>query len=153
MRVGLDALFRELPLDAAMPDLLPRSAKADVTAKAAAAAADATPAIQAAIWLYIDDLERSHTVSQGISGPVGAFWHGIMHRREGDFWNAKYWLRQARSVWSDSQFVAELGGSFDPCAFVDFVEQAGGANPAELVDLQRKEWLALFSYCSRSEGE
>ena len=46
------------------------------------------------VWLLCDFLDESHTISQGISTPSGSFWHGIMHRREGDFSNAKYWFRK-----------------------------------------------------------
>jgi hypothetical protein len=132
--------------------------------------------LQAAMWLYVDDLNRSHEISQGIAGPVGAYWHGIMHRREGDFWNAKYWLRQAEPIWSeeacfrldsssaqmfDGRADGYNGGSklphsnlrFDPLVFVDQVEAARGANPVDLVAMQRLEWMALFTYCVERVGE
>src|SRR5688572_8078834 len=47
----------------------------------------------AGVWLLHDFLDESHTLSQGIDTSAGSFWHGIMHRREGDFSNAKYWFR------------------------------------------------------------
>lgn len=47
----------------------------------------------AGLWLLAGELDRSHTLSQSIDSASGAYWHGIMHRREGDFWNAKYWFR------------------------------------------------------------
>ncbi len=49
---------------------------------------------ESALWLLAGDLDRSHEISQRIDTREGAFWHGIMHRREGDFWNAKYWFRK-----------------------------------------------------------
>jgi hypothetical protein len=135
-------LFAGLPLALAMPELLPGSHKATTSYLAADAVAghNGHPELQAALWLYVDDLERSHTISQCIAGPVGAYWHGIMHRREGDFWNAKYWLRQASGI------DLSIDG-YDPVRFVDHVEAAKGANPADLVEMQRKEWMALFTYC------
>src|SRR4051794_22468194 len=51
--------------------------------------------LAAGLWLYVDNLERSHTVSQSLDSPTGAYWHGIMHRREGDFANSHYWMRRA----------------------------------------------------------
>src|SRR4051812_4745927 len=48
--------------------------------------------LAAGLWLYVDDLDRSHTVSQSITDATGSFWHGIMHRREGDFANSHYWM-------------------------------------------------------------
>lgn len=53
--------------------------------------------VESALWLVVGELDRSHSVSQNDSSAEGSFWHGIMHRREGDFSNAKYWFRQAGS--------------------------------------------------------
>lgn len=50
---------------------------------------------EAALWLLAGDLDRSHQISQSIETPSGSYWHGIMHRREGDFSNSKYWFRRA----------------------------------------------------------
>jgi hypothetical protein len=47
-----------------------------------------------ALWLLHDFLDQSHQISQSITTSTGSFWHGIMHRREGDYWNSKYWFRQ-----------------------------------------------------------
>ncbi|HEX4146043.1 MAG TPA: hypothetical protein VHY91_21255 [Pirellulales bacterium] len=49
----------------------------------------------AAIWLRFDFLDKSHQISQSLDTPEGSFWHGVMHRREPDFANAKYWFRRA----------------------------------------------------------
>lgn len=46
------------------------------------------------LWLLAGELDRSHSLSQSIETAEGAYWHGIMHRREGDFWNSKYWFRR-----------------------------------------------------------
>ncbi|HVT12407.1 MAG TPA: hypothetical protein VHE55_09080 [Fimbriimonadaceae bacterium] len=137
----MDRFLEANPLESAMPELLPKKAQSPMSLlDEALAELRPYPELQAALWLYIDDLERSHAISQGIAGPVGAYWHGIMHRREGDFWNSKYWFRQAQTI-----DLAIPG--YDPSAFVDQVEAAGGANPPDLVEMQRKEWIALFNYC------
>lgn len=56
------------------------------------------------LWLLAGELDRSHGLSQSIETAEGAYWHGIMHRREGDFWNSKYWFRRV----GDHAVLAEL---------------------------------------------
>jgi len=52
-----------------------------------------------------DYLDESHSVSQSMEGNrVGDHWHGIMHRREPDYGNAKYWYRRV----GDSPLFPEL---------------------------------------------
>ena len=48
----------------------------------------------AGLWLRFDFLDESHAISQEIKTPTGSFWHGIMHRREPDYDNAKYWFHR-----------------------------------------------------------
>ena len=48
----------------------------------------------AGLHLLADDLDQSHEISQSIHTPTGSFWHGIMHRREPDYGNAKYWFQR-----------------------------------------------------------
>ena len=55
--------------------------------------ADMAACCVAGVWLLHDYLDESHRISQGIDTPSGSFWHGILHRREGDYSNAKYWFR------------------------------------------------------------
>ncbi|WP_276354758.1 hypothetical protein [Cohnella caldifontis] len=50
---------------------------------------------KAALHLWNDSLEPAHAIVQELETPTGAALHGILHRREGDFWNAKYWFRTA----------------------------------------------------------
>jgi hypothetical protein len=48
----------------------------------------------AGIWLWNDFLDEAHKIVQDIDTPESSYWHGIMHRREGDYSNAKYWFRR-----------------------------------------------------------
>jgi hypothetical protein len=51
--------------------------------------------ILAGLWLWQDYLVESHEICQAIETPSGSLWHAILHRREGDFSNAKYWYARA----------------------------------------------------------
>lgn len=54
-------------------------------------------AVLAALWLGHDALDEGHRIAQDIAPPTGSFWHAIMHRREADFSNAKYWYARCRT--------------------------------------------------------
>lgn len=45
-----------------------------------------------ALWLKADFFDAAHEIFQEIPTSTGSLWHGISHRREGDFGNAAYWL-------------------------------------------------------------
>ena len=50
---------------------------------------------RSAALLWHDHLDASHDVSQDLLSADGSILHGIMHRRERDYPNAKYWFRRA----------------------------------------------------------
>ena len=103
----------------------------------------ANPALCAGLWLYVDELDRSHVISQGIEDATGSFWHGIMHRREGDFSNSHYWFHRV----GKHPVMTSIHG-YDAHDFIDEVEAQHEKSPADLVALQRREWEALFKWCA-----
>ena len=116
---------------------------------------ETTGLAKAAALLWHDRLDESHTVSQGVDSADGNFLHGIMHRREPDYPNAKYWFRRVGDhpcfpalasdateyldAAGDEALAKRLapGGHWDPFAFVDAVEAAVRyGNPSEIGLLQ-----------------
>ena len=90
----------------------------------------------AGLWLYHDFLDESHAASQEIESPSGSYWHGILHRREPDYDNAKYWFRRVGQHPVFPQLATEAKqilqrypeaelriGRWDPFAFVHFCER------------------------------
>lgn len=102
----------------------------------------------AAMWLLHNFLDQSHEISQQVYSPEGSYWHGIMHRLEGDFSNSKYWYRKV----GDHPVFATMrdGGTWNPYNFVDQCESLkfGGDESAKAVQtIAVSEWKALFEYC------
>jgi hypothetical protein len=54
-------------------------------------------ALKAGLLLWDEALDASHTISQNVHNRTGSYWHGLMHRMEGDYSNAKYWFRETGS--------------------------------------------------------
>jgi hypothetical protein len=128
----------------------------------------------AGLWLYHNFLDESHRISQEIETSTGSYWHGILHRREPDYANAKYWFRKVgdHPIYKPlTAAAAEIAASaeahpsaallakqsnWDPFAFIDLCEASlTGSSPCEMFcrQVQQKEWELLFDYCYRKATE
>ncbi len=156
------------PLDAGRPNGAAAAALAALDLDAAFAPHKITDramarACHSGLWLLHNFLDESHKISQEIETATGSFWHGIMHRREGDFGNAKYWFRRVGNhpVYAPLADAAhEIApdefarvSEWDPFDFVDRCEAAvrRGSSPAETLGrVCRREWELLFDFSYRS---
>ena len=131
---------------------------------------DAARCCLSGLWLLHDFLDESHTLSQEIETTDGAYWHAIMHRREPDYGNAKYWFRRVGRHPVFEPLAAQAhdlamteGKNLDPAArflaaqtewepfrFIDLCELiAHGKSHAEPLArrVARIEWDLLFAHC------
>lgn len=117
----------------------------------------------AALWLHHDFLHESHDISQGVDTPTGSYLHAVMHRREPDAVNSKYWWRRVGShpVFADlATAAAELsylkaGTGWDPSRFVDDCEAArgrGGGREELLTRVQAAELELVLRFCVGAAG-
>ena len=117
------------------------------------------PLIHSALLLWHDHLDASHNLSQNINSNDGSFLHGIMHRREPDYSNAKYWFTRAgqHEAFDSINTRAALAlkntsmthlatTKWDPFAYVDAVSEASPGTPEyeALQKLQRIELEVLL---------
>ena len=158
-RAGVQA---EAPLQRQFDDILSRSKIPE----------ERQQLIRALILLWHDHLEAAHVIAQTIDNADGAFVHGIMHRREPDYGNAKYWFRRvgnhpafapmAKRVTVLLDAKAQpvllrrlaLNGEWDAFAFIDLCEEAANRKTGDtavslLREIQRIETEALLeTLCS-----
>jgi hypothetical protein len=133
----------------------------------------AARACVAGLLLLYDGLDESHAISQDLADSTGSYWHGIMHRREPDYSNAKYWFARVGShpvypavakaasalvqeaktaqVWPAAQRLLNQE-SWQADTFVDLCRTAKSAGPAAdrlCRQIQRKETELLLEFCYR----
>jgi len=126
-----------------------------------------------AIWLY-GFLHEAHEIVQENRSVEGSYWHGLVHRSEGDFSNALYWfdrvgrhdifpmLRAEVQAIEDSDDRSKealklllRGSEWDPGCFVELCQQAYNGRFKDLELLQRiaaQEYDLLMAYTLKQQA-
>lgn len=136
-------------------------------------------ALQAGLFQLHDYLDESHQCSQQIEHEGrdrnGDYWHAIMHRREPDYSNSKYWFRSVgnhpifprlaklaaaalteASVTEATRWLDRIGlpARWCPFEFVDLCQRVERSPQSPLAmaarRIQRAEQLLLFAHTVRS---
>lgn len=115
------------------------------------------------LMLYANDaLSESHRLIQDVPGDLAAYLHGMIHRREEDFENARYWFSRAgelpffgelqrQSAQISEDMAKQL--NWDPYLFATLCERSkyGSRTPVKtLVGLQKAEFTTLLDYLYRA---
>ena len=134
-------------------------------------------AIKSGLLLWNDALDESHNISQGLENQTGSYWHGIMHRREPDYSNSKYWFgrvgthpifpalrERALELFEETQnpsdALADIGQAiaaeenWDAYQFIDWCQAAEGNSDSDvtrfLQQVQAEEIKLLLAYSYRN---
>ncbi|GJJ14863.1 hypothetical protein Clacol_009131 [Clathrus columnatus] len=141
MNNDLQRIFETLRTRQPLPPLSPSQVfSSDITKEIGALPVGEGVKAGPALHLLNDDMERCHNIAQGREGnPTFDYMHAVLHRREQDYWNSKWWInRISHPLWK------ECYGEEFPQTFVDDVERAEKSKDRNKITiLEKKQMVEL----------
>lgn len=117
--------------------------------------------LKGALFYGVDAIDDAHKIFQDDTSDLSSYWHGMIHRREGDYDNARYWFRRAGSlpffgklhvVASEASPTMARQNNWDAYLFTGQCEQVRFGDTElkkECVALQLAEFEKLLDYTWR----
>ena len=102
----------------------------------------AAPLAKAGLHLLNDDIHNCHIIAQEHENPDGNYWHAILHRREPDYWNSKYWYKRV----NDHPVIQEMQKEEPGWNPFNFVDQCEKLNTTQVRLIQLQEMTLLLNY-------
>ena len=131
--------------------------------------------IYASALLWHDHLKEAHRIVQDDASTEAAFIHGIVHRREPDYSNAKYWFHRVGAHATFPTIAARVekllaghqaetspafisGGAWQPMPFIDACEKVAHRpqTDPEVKLLQQIQWIEfkiLLEHLCRNDSD
>ncbi len=149
------------PTDYALVIRIREASEASILGDAKPLAQAPVTLLRAGLFYYHNALGDCHREVARTDSPLTSYWHGMLHRREGDFDNARYWMRrtgehptfqemQGRA--SDASPHMAKQPNWDPYLFIHLCEQYKYGETSyrkEIGHLQKVEFSVLFDYVWR----